>query len=332
MVLVNLPFFANICYDVGILGKAGISMSFMRKILDTLKLESTREMENTADNSTKNKEMSISEATESNIQKESFAENTPLVPEYEIVKKEKKIIDHKNELENVKMSEDKLKPFKYIFPPVELLDKKQDSENCISEVEQCKVKLKQTFEVFGINADIVNISQGARFTRYEIQIGKGVRIRDILKIEDDIKLNLQAANIHIEAPISGKTTIGIDAENKELSIVAFREMIESKEFREFPSNLALAMGKDITGNIIVESLENMCHLLIGGTTGSGKSVCINSIIMSILYKADPSEVKLVLIDTKAVNFSMYNGIPHLLIPVVTDLRKATAALQWCVTE
>ena len=224
------------------------------------------------------------------------------------------------------------KPFRYLFPPISLLNKSFDLEDCWEEVRQRTESLKQTFRIFGVNADIVDISHSARFTRLEIQIGKGVRIRDILKIEDDIKLNLQATHLYIEAPIPGRTTIGIDVENRELAIVTFREMIESKEFREFPSNLALAIGKDITGNIIVESLENMCHLLIGGTTGSGKSVCINSIIMSILYKADPNEVKLILIDTKAVNLYMHNGIPHLLIPVVTDLRKTTAALQWCVTE
>lgn len=352
-------------------------MSFMRKILDALKMESTREMENTADNLAKHKEMSISEAyseigrasiltdseniliaetekvmvnvsdptvennqecnygkndTESKVQREPFTENISMVPEDEIAEKEKKPLGHKTELGNIAMPEDKLKPFKYIFPPVELLDKKQDSENGMSEVEQCKVKLKRTFEVFGIKADIVNILQGARFTRFEIQIGKGVRIKDILKIEDDIKLNLEAANIHIEAPIPGRTTIGIDVENKELFTVSFMEIIESKVFSEFPSNLAVAIGKDIAGNVIVESLENMCHLLVGGTTGSGKSVCINSIIMSILYKADPSEVKLVLIDTKAVNLYVYNGIPHLMIPVVTDLKKASAVLNWGTAE
>lgn len=178
----------------------------------------------------------------------------------------------------------------------------------------------------------MDISHGARFTRFEVQIGKGVRIKDILKIEDDIKLNLESANLHIEAPITGKTTIGIDVENKEFSAVTFKEMIESKEFQENPSDLAIAIGKDMAGNVIVESLENLCHLLIGGTTGSGKSVCINSIIMSILYKTDPGKVKLILIDTKAISLFMYNGIPHLMIPVVTDLRKATAALQWCVAE
>lgn len=234
--------------------------------------------------------------------------------------------------ENLKPLEEKTKIFEYIFPSVFLLDKKQDSENYLDEIKQRTGKLVQTFTAFGVNAEIVDVSSGARFTRFEIQIGKGVRIRDVLKIEDDIKLNLESSNIHIEAPIPGRTTIGIDVENRKLSIVTLKEMIESKEFTENSSDLTVAIGKDVVGNTIVESLDNMCHLLIGGTTGSGKSVCISSIIMSILYKADPNNVKLLMIDTKAVNLTMYNGIPHLLIPVVTELRKSTGALNWAVAE
>lgn len=243
-------------------------------------------------------------------------------------------LEMKNVVSDVKPQEDiqRSKPYKYLFPTISLLNKSYGLDDYWKKIRQRAEKLNQTFQAFGVKADIVDISHGARFTRFEIQIGKGVRIKDILKIEDDLKLNLETANIHIEAPIPGRTTIGIDVENKELSIVTFREMIESKEFREFPSNLALAIGKDVTGNIIVESLENMCHLLIGGTTGSGKSVCISNIIMSILYKAHPNEVKFILIDTKAINLFIYDGIPHLLIPVVTDLKKATAALHWCIVE
>ncbi|MCI8317650.1 MAG: hypothetical protein HFG96_03870 [Lachnospiraceae bacterium] len=331
-------------------------MSFISKIMDILKLESTRKMENTADNAEKEAELSVLEAyaeidrankiTEI-VVKESQSE--PIKEEIEIPKgnnlltTETAIEEPKQELreenlvpieEKLKPPEDKLKPepFKYIFPPVSLLDKMEDSENYIGKTEEQAEKLKQTFEAFGVNADIVEISHGARFTRFEIQIGKGVRVRDVLKIEDDIKLNLEAANLHIEAPIPGRTTIGIDVENKELPIVTFREMIESKEFMENPSDLAVTVGKDVVGNTIIESLDNMCHLLIGGTTGSGKSVCISSLIMSILYKADPNNVKLLMIDTKAVNLTMYNGIPHLLIPVVTDLRKSTGALQWGAAE
>lgn len=305
-------------------------------------MESTREMENSADNSVEYKEMSVTEVVVEKKGSEPIKEemeksetyNSLMAafsikePEQEVKKEDKEIIE-----ESQKHQEDKpkLEPFRYIFPSVLLLNKKQDLAN-YTEIKQRRMKLEQTFGGFGVNAETVNILQGTRFTRFEVQIGKGVRIKDILKIKDDIKLNLETTNLYIEAPIQGKTTIGIDVENKEVSVVTIREMIESKEFQEKHSDLAVAIGKDTVGNAIVESFENMCHLLIGGTTGTGKSVCINSIIMSILYKADPNGVKLILIDTKAINLSLYNGIPHLMIPVVTDLRKATAALQWCVAE
>lgn len=223
----------------------------------------------------------------------------------------------------------KREPFKYVFPPIGLLNKNQNIEK--DEIERAE-KLKQTFKSFGISMNIVGISKGARFTRFEIQIGQGVRIKDVLKIKDDIQLNLAANSLNLEAPIHGRTTIGIDVENNILSKVTLREIIESEEFHASQSSLTVAIGKDIAGNIIVETLEDMIHLLIAGTTGSGKSVCINSIIMSILYKADPEEVKFVLIDTNAVNLNIYNGIPNLIIPVVTDLRKASASLNWAVLE
>ena len=226
----------------------------------------------------------------------------------------------------------KTRGFKYFFPSTSLLNKNNNTGQSLEKIKQRALKLIQTLTIFGIDADIVDIAFGSRFTRYEIQIGKGVRIKDVLSIKDDIKLILETTNLHIEAPIAGRTTIGIDAENDEFSMVTLREIIESDKFMNFSSNLALAIGKDIAGNIVTESLDNMCHLLIGGTIGSGKSVCISSIIMSILYKAPPNDVKLLLIDTKAVNLTMYNGIPHLLIPVLTDLRKSTVALQWAVNE
>ena len=258
-----------------------------------------------------------------------IAEVTIKEPERGLEEENKETIE-----ENSNPQEDKLKlePFRYIFPSASLLDKIYDSESYMEEIKQQEERLKQTFEIFGVNAEIVDISHGARFTRFEIQVGKGVRIRDVLKIKDDIKLNLETANIHIEAPIPGRTTIGIDVENGKFSIVTLKEMIESKEFTENSSDLTVVIGKDVVGNTIVKSLDNMCHLLIGGTTGSGKSVCISSIIMSVLYKADPNNVKLLMIDSKAINLTMYNGIPHLLIPVVTELRKSTGALNWAVAE
>lgn len=221
---------------------------------------------------------------------------------------------------------------KYIYPPISLLKNDGNSEQHSEEIKLRATKLTQTLQAFKVNADIVDITHGPRFTRFEIQINKGVRIKDILRIKDDIKLNLETTSLHIEAPIPGKTTIGIDAANNEPPIVTLREIIESDEFTNFPSDLAIVIGKDIAGNTIIESLDNMCHLLIGGTIGSGKSVCINSIIISLLYKTRPSDVKLILIDTKAINLYQYNSIPHLMIPVITQLEKAPVCLNWIVKE
>lgn len=271
-------------------------MSFINKILDAFKMESDGEMGNAVDSSDRESNLS-NEESEENIQED----------------------NQKTQL-------------RYMFPPISLLDSTNNIENLREEIKEKGLKLFKTFLSFGIKIDIIDVFCGPRFTRFEIQIEKGVRISDILRLEDDIKLNLEVSNLHIEAPIPGRTTIGIDAENENISIVPIKKVIASKEFMEFPSNLAIAIGKDVVGNDIVESLDNMCHLLIGGTIGSGKSVCISSIIMSILYKANPADVKLLLIDTKAVSLTMYNGIPHIMVPVVTDLRKATAALQWAVNE
>ena len=169
-------------------------------------------------------------------------------------------------------------------------------------------------------------------TRYEVQPAHGVKVSKILALADDIKLNLAVADVRIEAPIPGKAAVGIEVPNKENSTVMFRELVESKEFREHKSKIAFAVGKDIGGNIMVSDIAKMPHLLIAGATGSGKSVCINTLIMSILYKARPDEVKLIMIDPKVVELSAYNGIPHLLIPVVTDPKKAAGALNWAVAE
>ncbi len=169
-------------------------------------------------------------------------------------------------------------------------------------------------------------------TRYEIQPEMGVKVSKIVNLTDDIKLNLAAADIRMEAPIPGKAAIGIEVPNKETSPVMFRDLVESKEFQEHPSNIAFAAGRDIGGQVIMADIAKMPHLLIAGATGSGKSVCINTIIMSLLYRADPEDVKLILIDPKVVELSVYNGIPHLFIPVVTDPKKAAGALNWAVAE
>ena len=193
-------------------------------------------------------------------------------------------------------------------------------------------KLKRTLQDFGVGVTITNISRGPSVTRYELQPEQGVKVSKIVNLADDIKLNLAAEDIRIEAPIPGKAAIGIEVPNKEKQMVAFRDLLESDEFTKAKSKTIFAAGKDIAGKTVVADIEKMPHLLIAGQTGSGKSVCINTIIMSILYKARPSEVKLIMIDPKVVELSVYNGIPHLLIPVVTDPKKAAAALNWAVNE
>lgn len=194
------------------------------------------------------------------------------------------------------------------------------------------MRLQETLQTFGVRVTITDISQGPAVTRYELQPEQGIKVSRILSLTDDIKLNLAATDIRIEAPIPGKAAIGIEVPNKENTAVGLRELLETKEFQEFSSKLAFAVGKDIGGKTVVSDIAKMPHMLIAGSTGSGKSVCINTLIMSILYKADPSEVKLILVDPKVVELSVYNGIPHLLIPVVTDPKKASAALQWAVAE
>ncbi len=222
----------------------------------------------------------------------------------------------------------------YILPPVHLLklgdpNKTGDTRQHLQETA---LKLQQTLKNFGVNVTILNVSCGPSVTRYEIQPEMGVKVSKIVNLADDIKLNLAAADIRIEAPIPGKAAIGIEVPNKETVAVMFRELIESEEFGQQTSPCAFAVGKDIAGQTVVTDLCKMPHLLIAGATGSGKSVCINTIIMSIIYKANPEDVKLIMIDPKVVELSVYNGIPHLLLPVVTDPKKAAGALHWAVSE
>ena len=225
-------------------------------------------------------------------------------------------------------------PKQYRFPPITLLAKGKGKNNGDSnkELNETAARLQQTLATFGVRVTITDISQGPAVTRYELQPEQGVKVSKIVGLADDIKLNLAATDIRIEAPIPGKAAVGIEVPNKENSAVALRDLLESKEFREFPSNLAFAVGKDIAGKIVTTDIAKMPHMLIAGATGSGKSVCINTIIMGLLYKAHPDDVKLIMIDPKVVELSVYNGIPHLLIPVVTDPKKAAAALHWGVAE
>ena len=222
----------------------------------------------------------------------------------------------------------------YVAPPLELLKKGPGAASGQSEKEfkETAIKLQQTLRNFGVGVTVTNISCGPTVTRYELHPEQGVKVSKIQSLADDIKLNLAATDIRIEAPIPGKAAVGIEVPNKVNSIVYLRELLESPEIRQHPSSLAFAVGKDIGGQPVVADLEKMPHLLIAGQTGSGKSVGINTMIMSLIYRSSPEDVKLIMIDPKVVELSVYNGIPHLLIPVVTDPKKAAGALNWAVAE
>ncbi len=223
---------------------------------------------------------------------------------------------------------------KYVFPPLSLLEKGTKNKNTDSErqLKETAVKLKDVLATFGVKVEVTEISQGPSVTRFELQPEAGVRVNKIVGLADDIKMNLAASDIRIEAPIPGKAAVGIEVPNKENQAVALRDLFESPEYQNFSSRLAFAVGKDIAGKTVVADIAKMPHLLIAGATGSGKSVCINTIIMSLIYKSDPKDVQMIMIDPKIVELSVYNGIPHLMIPVVTDPKKAAAALNWAVAE
>jgi DNA segregation ATPase FtsK/SpoIIIE, S-DNA-T family len=226
-------------------------------------------------------------------------------------------------------------PGRYVLPPLDLL-KKATKNTAIKGLNhglnERAALLEHTLRSFNVEAKVTNVIEGPSVTRFEIQPAVGVKVSSIVRLADDIALNLRAKSIRLEAPIPGKAAVGIEVENEQREMVSIREIIESKEFQSHKSKLAFAVGKDIGGNAVVADLAKMPHLLIAGATGSGKSVCINAIISSLLCKARPEEVKLVLIDPKMVELGNYNGIPHLLIPVVTDSTKAAAALNWAVGE
>ena len=223
---------------------------------------------------------------------------------------------------------------KYEFPPLSLLSESIEKKPASNDVElrEKAMKLENTLRNFNVGAKVVQVTQGPTVTRYEIQPDVGVKVISITRLADDIALNLEAKSIRIEAPIPGKAAVGIEVENESLNLVSIRDMIGSKEFKAAKSKIAFPIGKDLSGTPIIADLKEMPHLLIAGSTGSGKSVCINAILTSILYKASPEEVRLLLIDPKVVELGGYNGIPHLLIPVVTDPNKAAAALNWAVSE
>lgn len=222
----------------------------------------------------------------------------------------------------------------YVYPSVSLLTKgnKGKKGNNEAKLQETAQMLEQVLDTFGVKARVTDVSCGPTVTRYELQPDMGVKVSRIVGLADDLKLNLAAADIRIEAPIPGKAAVGIEVPNQESTPVFFRELVESAEFKAEKSRIAFGAGKDIGGKVIVADIAKMPHVLIAGATGSGKSVCINTIIMSILYRADPEDVKLIMIDPKVVELSVYNGIPHLLIPVVTDPKKAAGALHWAVQE
>ena len=222
----------------------------------------------------------------------------------------------------------------YIFPPVEILGEveKASLKGGTEKLKNTAAKLQKTLYSFGVSAKVENVTVGPAITRYELKPAEGVRVSKIANLADDIALNLAAETIRIEAPIPGKQAVGIEVPNKEKEMVGLREVIESEEFKTNKSKLSVALGKDVAGQAVVANIAKMPHVLIAGSTGSGKSVCINTIITSIVYNAKPSEVKLVMVDPKVVELSVYNGIPHLLIPVVTDPKKAAGALAWAVQE
>ncbi|MDD3414025.1 MAG: DNA translocase FtsK [Lachnospiraceae bacterium] len=271
---------------------------------------------------------------------ESDMENVEIIEKPKaITSRTKKVPEKENEISNdfvndmaqVTAVSDK-KP--YQFPPLNLLARGKGNASADSkkELTETAMKLQQTLANFGVKVTITEISQGPTVTRYEMQPEQGVKVSKIVNLSDDIKLNLAATDIRIEAPIPGKAAIGIEVPNKDNSTVMFRDLLENNKFEKFPSNIAFAVGKDISGDVIVTDIAKMPHLLIAGATGSGKSVCINTLIMSILYKAHPDDVKMIMVDPKVVELSVYNGIPHLMIPVVTDPKKAAAALHWGVAE
>lgn len=222
----------------------------------------------------------------------------------------------------------------YEYPPINLLSKntKKATKTGARALTDTAARLQKTLYSFGVSAKVENVSVGPAITRYELKPAEGVRVSKIANLADDIALNLAAETIRIEAPIPGKQAVGIEVPNKEKESVHLRDVIETEEFENNKSKLSVALGKDVAGQVVIADIAKMPHVLIAGSTGSGKSVCINTIITSIIYNAKPSEVKLVMVDPKVVELSVYNGIPHLLIPVVTDPRKAAGALAWAVQE
>jgi S-DNA-T family DNA segregation ATPase FtsK/SpoIIIE len=273
--------------------------------------------------------------SEPEVAAEHQVENEAVVESSHVERKNKSPEKESTNVEQLDISQ-KAQEKEYIFPSPNLLmaPKNKNGKGSMTEkdLKETAMKLQTTFDSFGVHVTVTNASVGPAVTRYELTPEQGVKVSRITSLADDIKLNLAASEIRIEAPIPGKAAVGIEVPNKENTMVTFRELIESKEFTGSKSNISFAVGKDIGGQTIVTDIAKMPHLLIAGATGSGKSVCINTLIMSILYNSKPSDVRMIMVDPKVVELNVYNGIPHLLIPVVTDPKKASAALNWAVIE
>ncbi len=222
----------------------------------------------------------------------------------------------------------------YVFPPLSLLNQENNvkNEDVSEEMRSTAIKLVETLRSFKVRTRIIDVSRGPSITRYELAPEEGVRVRTIANLVDDIALNLATTGVRIEAPIPGKAAVGIEVPNKNVSTVYLKELLDTQQFKQAKSRVTVGLGMDVAGTPIFLDIAKMPHLLIAGATGMGKSVCINSMIVSLLYKATPDEVKLILIDPKKVELSIYNGLPHLLVPVVTDPKKAAGSLHWAVTE
>ena len=279
----------------------------------------------------------ISEAAAKPVAEVKPAKNTEITDEEDIIKKAVQSADeslkkNKTEVENYKQEKKKRD---YVLPPIDCLNQPEfsSSEGFANEMQTTSKKLVEVLSSFGVETKLVGISRGPSVTRYELSPAPGVKISKITNLADDIALGLASSGVRIEAPIPNKSAVGIEVPNKSRSTVTLREIISSAEYNKHTGKLlTVALGKDITGNVNCADLSKMPHLLIAGTTGSGKSVCLNCMITSILYNATPAQVKLLMIDPKQVEFTVYNGIPHLLVPVITDARKAAGSLAWAVSE
>ena len=315
---------------VGNNGKLNFDFKPGKKVLD-FKIEKTsRELKEKTDNlSVKTDDTSNIEEPVEFIMKD-FKNNSSIASN-----KTKTIQDNGLSVaKEVELNEEDISDYK--FPTLEMLNENNTDGIDLKELRNTALegakKLEETLRSFGVEAKVINISRGPAVTRYELQPNPGVKVSKIVSLSDDISLNLASSGVRIEAPIPGKAAVGIEVANKEVVSVCLKEIIESDVFTKFQSKLAFSVGKDISGECIVADIAKMPHLLIAGATGAGKSVCINSIIISLLYKASPKEVKLLMIDPKVVELGVYNGIPHLLIPVVTEPKKAAGALNWAVQE